>query len=166
MGDAGSKDFIPILFASAAATVDDGDIPAILGPSPMNAVTGRSVPKPVAGYFRFGEPDLSIMETYREMEEEHQIPLDLLYGAPAWTILFRHWKSPSSTVAAAEANNMGMKSFDPASPITDRQIMYVHSGGLEGINSQLLRYKHKQLLDIDEIQLPGRRGDMTHDQKV
>lgn len=143
-----------------------GDIPAILGPSPMNAVTGRSVPKPVAGYFRFGEPDLSIMETYREMEEEHQIPLDLLYGAPAWTILFRHWKSPSSTVAAAEANNMGMKSFDPASPITDRQIMYVHSGGLEGINSQLLRYKHKQLLDIDEIQLPGRRGDMTHDQKV
>jgi hypothetical protein len=34
--------------------------------------------------------------------------------------------------------------------------MYVHSGGLEGINSQLLRYKYEGMVEIEDVQLPGK----------
>jgi hypothetical protein len=91
-------------------------------------------------YFIFGQPDPLILETFERMRRENQIVLDLIYGAPSWTILLRHLR-PTRLQRSAFA---------------EREIMYVHSGGLEGINSQLLRYKYKGLLDMDEIQLPGK----------
>ena len=92
----------------------------------------------------FGEPNRGVLDVWREMKDEHQIVLDLLYGAPSWAVLFRHWESGSS-------EGLG-------SPLQSRSIMYIHSGGLEGINSQLLRYKHKNLVDLDEVQLPGKQS--------
>lgn len=85
-------------------------------------------------YLRFGEPSPIILNTFFEMKKEYGVFLDLLYGAPAWSLLLRYLRR------------------DVKSPIQGRQIMYVHSGGLEGISSQMTRYKHKGLLDGDQIQ--------------
>ncbi len=97
--------------------------------------------KPVkrAKYFRFGEPVKEILETYNEMRTEHGLFLDLLYGAPAWNILLEHLDFFS-------ANSKSK------SPIQGRQVMYVHSGGLDGVSSQLTRYKHKGLIDSNQVQ--------------
>lgn len=95
-------------------------------------------------YFSFGEPDYAILDTFKRMRDENNIVLDLLYGAPSWTILLRHLRpGPRSHMSA----------------LHNREIMYVHSGGLEGINSQLLRYKYKGLIDMEDIQLPGKSSD-------
>ena len=85
-------------------------------------------------YPRFGEPLLPILNTFMEMKDEHGIYVDLLYGAPAWNLLLRYLTSQRE------------------SPIKGRQVMYVHSGGLEGVSSQLTRYKHKGLIDNEAIQ--------------
>jgi 1-aminocyclopropane-1-carboxylate deaminase len=121
------------------------DIPVVLAPTPKY---GQRTNEKGSNYFRFGVPDALILNTFRELRDTHELVLDLLYGAPAWTILFRHWASSSLLGAVPK--------FDPESPFDGRRIMYVHSGGLEGINSQMLRYKHNNLVDMDEIQLPGR----------
>jgi 1-aminocyclopropane-1-carboxylate deaminase/D-cysteine desulfhydrase-like pyridoxal-dependent ACC family enzyme len=116
--------------------------------SSMDSTTNIRLEDVSFDYFRFGEPDANILQTFLELRDEYDLVVDLLYGAPAWTLLFRHWTSTSSV------NN----SFNPNAPIDGRRIMYVHSGGLEGISSQLLRYKYKNLIHMDEIQLPGRNG--------
>ena len=104
------------------------DIPEILKP-PRNK-----------SYFRFGEPNAGILDTFLHMKDDHGVYLDLLYGAPAWNVILEHWK-------------VGRYGDEPEdSPIKGRQLMYVHSGGLEGISSQLTRYKHKGLIDSGEVQ--------------
>ncbi len=104
------------------------DIPLILKP-PSNK-----------NYFRFGEPNAEILKTFLEMKDDYGVYLDLLYGAPAWSIILEHWKVERYSDGAED------------SPIKGRQLMYVHSGGLEGISSQLTRYKHKGLIDSGEVQ--------------
>jgi len=127
------------------------DIPVVMAPSPNYSYYTQQSTKKIAGYYKtFGEPDAAILETFREIRDEHVV-LDLLYGAPSWTIMLRHWRTK------AEKGH----SFDPTAPLAGRDIMYVHSGGLEGISSQLLRYRHKGLIDLDEIQLPGRNSDIA-----
>jgi len=129
---------------------DGNDLPAILKPSRQHAKeknNGRKNEfstkrtKNPTRYYRFGNPDIDLLDTYNEMKEEYGILFDLLYGAPAWTILLQHW---SDKTAQSSRND--------ESPIAGRQIMYVHSGGLEGISSQLTRYKHKGLVDPKTIQ--------------
>lgn len=88
------------------------------------------------GYFRFGEPDPAILKTFLEMSNEYGIYCDLLYGAPSWCLLFDQWTSS-----------------DVRSPLFGRQVMYVHSGGLEGVSSQMTRYKHKGLVNSNEVQI-------------
>ena len=110
----------------------DSDLPLILPPSSSDDLTHD--------YFSFGEPEFAILETFERMRDENNIVLDLLYGAPSWSILLRHLRPGRWN----------------KSPLFNREIMYVHSGGLEGINSQLLRYKYKGLIDIEDIQLPGK----------
>ena len=85
-------------------------------------------------YLRFGEPNIHILNTFLEMKNEYGIYLDLLYGAPAWNLLLQYLTSQRD------------------SPIKGRQVMYVHSGGIEGVASQLTRYKHKGLIDESQIQ--------------
>jgi 1-aminocyclopropane-1-carboxylate deaminase/D-cysteine desulfhydrase-like pyridoxal-dependent ACC family enzyme len=130
-------------------TIQVPDLPAILSPSPDDDSST---------YFSFAEPHAEILQTYREMEAEHEVRLDLLYGAPAWTILLRHLSASSNKKRTAIGAS---SSFDPKAPLDGRRIMYIHSGGLEGINSQLLRYKYKNLLSIDDVQLPGRNDKLN-----
>lgn len=120
------------------------DLPTVLAPAPEESLIRKGSAE--KDYFSFGEPKKEILETFQVMKEENGVVLDLLYGASAWTILLRHWNSQLSADL----------SFDPNNPIAGREIMYVHSGGLEGINSQLLRYKYKGLVADEDIQLPGR----------
>ena len=86
-------------------------------------------------YPRFGEPTKELLDTFLEMKDEHGIYLDLLYGSPAWHLLLKYLTSQRD------------------SPIKGRQVMYIHSGGLEGVSSQLTRYKHKGLIDASQIQI-------------
>jgi len=109
------------------------DMPAVL--KPRSDIEYGSARRRAKGYFTFGEPAKAILQTYDEMNE-NGLFLDLLYGAPAWSLVLQHWKSRDSDC-----------------PIANRQVMYVHSGGLEGIASQLTRYKHKGLIDSRKIQI-------------
>ena len=110
------------------------DMPWIL--RPRTKVQYGSARKRSKGYFTFGEPSKAILQTYDEMNE-NGLFLDLLYGAPAWSLLLQHWRASS----------------DADCPIAGRQVMYIHSGGLEGVSSQLTRYSHKGLLDPRTIQM-------------
>ena len=109
------------------------DMPCILKPR-SDIEYGSARRRRSKGYFTFGEPAKAIIETFDEMNEDGLF-LDLLYGAPAFSLLLQHWRSR-----------------DLDCPIAGRQIMYVHSGGLEGVASQLTRYKHKGLIDSRTIQ--------------
>lgn len=114
---------------------DPDDVPRILESDPNTASLGKAP----NSYLQFGQPHQEILDAFQWMQEECDLSLDLLYGSSAWAILLRHWKTLGDVY-----------SFD-------REIMYVHSGGTEGINSQLLRYRYVGLLSSDEIQLPGKR---------
>lgn len=123
---------------------DESEIPSVLLPTPDTAYFGQSRQE---SYFNFGEPDAAILQTFRTMEDECNVHLDLLYGAPSWTIMLRHWRSKLSQGSE----------FDNKNPLAEREILYVHSGGLEGVASQLTRYNHKGLVVLDDIQYPSRR---------
>jgi 1-aminocyclopropane-1-carboxylate deaminase/D-cysteine desulfhydrase-like pyridoxal-dependent ACC family enzyme len=82
---------------------------------------------------RFGEPTQEILQTFQEMKH-YGLFLDLLYGAPTWNLLLRKGQFPQQL-------------------FPQRQIMYVHCGGLDGISTQLTRYKHKGLIDARDIQV-------------
>ena len=108
------------------------DMPFIL--KPRADVEYGSARRRRSGYFSFGEPSKAIIDAWDEMNE-CGLFLDLLYGAPAFSLLLQHWKSR-----------------DLNCPIAGRQVLYVHSGGLEGVASQLTRYKHKGLIDARVVQ--------------
>eukprot|EP00804_Cyclotella_cryptica_P014882 CCRYP_019675-RA/>CCRYP_019675-RA protein AED:0.27 eAED:0.27 QI:192/1/1/1/0.5/0.33/3/920/495 len=87
---------------------DPNDMPWIL--RPRADIGYGSARRKAGGYFTFGEPAKAILDTFDEMNEEG-LNLDLIYGAPAFSLLLQHWRSR-----------------DPTCPIAGRQIMYVHSG--------------------------------------
>lgn len=109
------------------------DIPKVLPPSPDFYLQENKSSK---GYFRFAAPHPEILKTYREMLDDYGVSVDLLYGAPSWSILLRHWDD-----------------------LEDSEIMYIHSGGLEGINSQMMRYRHKGMIKGKDVQHPKRKKD-------
>jgi 1-aminocyclopropane-1-carboxylate deaminase len=120
------------------------DLPTILKPSPFDLATQQNH-KHSDKYFTFGEPEKDILETFVYIKEKCDITLDLLYGAPAWAVLLRHWKGKQTSPSVFDAN----------APFADRSVMYVHSGGIEGVNTQLLRYRYKGLLKTKDVQLPN-----------
>ena len=131
---------------SAQIGAASDNIPHILPawPDCQAKTTTTSSSSQNGGYFTFGEPDPAILSVFNHLKDDLGLVLDLVYGAPAWTILLRHWHQPLSPDL----------SFDPRNPVAGREIVYVHSGGLEGINSQLLRYSYKGLVDLKDTQLP------------
>lgn len=113
---------------------DKDEIPKVLKPAPDASFYLEEEDE--QRYFRFGEPNAEILATFREMED-YGVATDLLYGAPSWNILLRHWEALLAD--------------------STRAIMYVHSGGLEGVNSQMMRYRHKGLVDGKDVQHPERQ---------
>lgn len=101
--------------------------------------------------FIFGEPCKELWDTYCEMKEQHDVHIDLLYGAPAWNILLQHISKLQQEIVFS--NNDNEDNYEQTtSPIDGRRIMYVHSGGLEGIASQMTRYVHKGIIDPKQMQ--------------
>jgi 1-aminocyclopropane-1-carboxylate deaminase/D-cysteine desulfhydrase-like pyridoxal-dependent ACC family enzyme len=149
------------LAAQIGASPDD--IPTILQPeaeerqstSPRTSVVGGTSSLERKKYFSFGKPNKTILDTFQELQDDCNLLLDLIYGAAAFAIMFRHWGKGGDKKTSFLSPDL---SFDPNQPLAGREIMYVHSGGLEGINSQLLRYKYDGLVEIKDVQLPGRRN--------
>jgi 1-aminocyclopropane-1-carboxylate deaminase/D-cysteine desulfhydrase-like pyridoxal-dependent ACC family enzyme len=148
---------------------DPGDVPTILQPGPEHLMastttTAAATPR----YFTFAQPDREILDAYRELRDVCNVVVDLVYGAAAFAILFRHWGDDGTTSSSSrdgpveeDRPRLGgnpVRSFDPDRPLAGREFMYVHSGGVEGINSQMMRYQYEGLVGIQDIQLPGRRG--------
>jgi 1-aminocyclopropane-1-carboxylate deaminase len=119
---------------------EKNEIPQVLKPAPTASFYLEGADN--LRYFRFGEPDMGILNSFREMER-CGVTIDLLYGAPAWNVLLRHWPADGDV--------------DFGIFLTGREIMYVHSGGLEGINSQLMRYRHRGFVEGNEVQHPERQ---------
>jgi 1-aminocyclopropane-1-carboxylate deaminase/D-cysteine desulfhydrase-like pyridoxal-dependent ACC family enzyme len=136
---------------SAQIGRDADDIPTVLaaGPPPPEGTTTTT-----DKYFVFGKPHPEILETFYKLRDEHDLVVDLMYGAPSLALLLRHLKvSQEEQEPTPPSLDLW---FDPNRPLAGRELLYVHSGGLEGINSQLLRYRHEGLVTMDEIQLPGK----------
>lgn len=121
------------------------EIPSILKPAPDAEFYLEDGEK--HQYFRFGEPSSEILRTYEELKD-YGMNIDLLYGAPSWSILLRHWPE-------GEGCTFGSSLLDK------RELMYIHSGGLEGVNSQLMRYRHKGLIKGRDVQHPQRRRKLS-----
>ena len=139
---------------------DPSDIPTILppGPSPESSSSSTTPPK----YFSFGQPNQEVLDTFQELRDENGIVVDLIYGAPSFAIMFRHLKKRNNDdhddYNDAQPLLSPDLSFDPNQPFAGREIMYVHSGGLEGINSQLLRYKYEGMVEIEDVQVPAKKA--------
>lgn len=83
VGSAGyAKRQMMALSAEVGASVKD--IPTILRPSP-GGETKQSF------YFPFAQPKKVILDTFEMMRDKHDVLLDLVYGAPSWTIMMRHF---------------------------------------------------------------------------
>jgi 1-aminocyclopropane-1-carboxylate deaminase len=76
----------------------------------------------------FGVPRAELLSIWRELRDAGLF-VDLLYAPRAWEIVF-------------EAIDAGTLVPSPATTL-----MYIHTGGCEGVSSQLTRYKHSRLLD-------------------
>jgi hypothetical protein len=107
------------------------------------------------------------LETYQELRDHYDLVVDLMYGAPSWAIIKRHLQhEQQQTIPTNHEDDHHYRhhstrlspdlTFDVHQPLLGRDIMYIHSGGLEGINSQVIRYKYDRLLNSDDIQLPGK----------
>ena len=138
---------------NAQTNWDPQDIPTVLPPNPSLGAPSYfgQAPESQGEYYTFAVPHAEILETFVELRDKYRLLVDLLYGAPSWNIMLRHWRS--KTKLATQNGD-----FDDNHPLDGRELMYVHSGGLEGTGSQLLRYKQKGLIDFHEIQLPGRNS--------
>eukprot|EP00622_Pseudochattonella_farcimen_P004137 FR739464.1.p2 GENE.FR739464.1~~FR739464.1.p2 ORF type:complete len:116 (+),score=5.35 FR739464.1:33-350(+) len=79
----------------------------------------------------FGRPRQRLLTVWRELQED-ELYLDLLYGPRAWEVLFERWGKLPPVLEGA-------------------QILYYHCGGLEGVSSQLNRYKHAGLVTAREV---------------
>ncbi|CAM9700092.1 unnamed protein product [Scytosiphon promiscuus] len=91
----------------------------------------------------FGAPKIEFLEVWRELDKMGLF-VDLLYAAPTWEVIMDSWE-----------NNQGKTpvSVTPGPAIdTEPQLMYVHCGGLEGVSSQLTRYKHLGLVQDGQLQ--------------
>ncbi|CAM9780621.1 unnamed protein product [Ectocarpus sp. 12 AP-2014] len=89
----------------------------------------------------FGVPKRELLEVWRELDKAGLF-VDLLYAAPAWEVIMDSWDTSGSPV-----------SVTPGPPVdSEPQLMYVHCGGLEGVSSQLTRYKHQGLVQDGQLQ--------------
>ena len=108
----------------------------------MNSLDGRTggdgtlpavLPAPAGG--RFGAPAARDLELWRELADAG-LHVDLVYAPRAWVAL--------------------LAALDGAA-LAGRDVCYVHCGGVEGVATQLNRYRHAGLLDASSDADPWRR---------
>jgi 1-aminocyclopropane-1-carboxylate deaminase/D-cysteine desulfhydrase-like pyridoxal-dependent ACC family enzyme len=75
----------------------------------------------------FGKPDPHLLSLWQQFKDTHNLELDLLYGPHTWQVLL----SPENWQRLGEKHST---------------VLYIHTGGLEGVESQLARYRYLGLL--------------------
>jgi len=80
---------------------------------------------------QFGQPDPAILEIWRELEKIG-LCVDLLYAPRVWQVLFENWDSANAILGS-------------------KRLLYIHSGGVEGVSTQLTRYKHLGMISSNEV---------------
>jgi 1-aminocyclopropane-1-carboxylate deaminase/D-cysteine desulfhydrase-like pyridoxal-dependent ACC family enzyme len=75
----------------------------------------------------FGKPDPHLLSLWQQFKDTHNLELDLLYGPHTWRVLL----SPENWQRLGEKHSA---------------VLYIHTGGLEGVESQLARYRYLGLL--------------------
>jgi len=88
----------------------------------------RAIPEVMGGAQNvpFGEPRAELLDIWYELQDAG-VYCDLTYAPRAWQILFDNWE-------------------DPAFHGDGHRLMYVHTGGLEGVSTQLTRYRRAGFL--------------------
>jgi 1-aminocyclopropane-1-carboxylate deaminase/D-cysteine desulfhydrase-like pyridoxal-dependent ACC family enzyme len=114
----------PDVDVHAVACVGDGEYLR----RQLGALDGRSgalgrLPKVLEGSekHRFGTPSEGLGRVWGELRDAG-LRLDLLYAPYAWSVVFERWEALWGAYDA---------------------VMYVHTGGLEGLASQLARYRRQ-----------------------
>lgn len=146
--DAYARRQMMALNLATGGTGSESELPTVLKPFPAAGSYFGQSGTDKQGYFNFGQPDAAILKSCRMLDEDCTLNVDLLYGAPSWTIMLRHWQTTLPSDFAS--------TFDENNPLAGREVMYVHSGGLEGVASQLTRYRYKGLVRLEDIQYPAR----------
>jgi 1-aminocyclopropane-1-carboxylate deaminase/D-cysteine desulfhydrase-like pyridoxal-dependent ACC family enzyme len=73
----------------------------------------------------FGKPEQALLDIWQEIKARHALELDLLYGPHAWRVMCEKWEGLAAKHAC---------------------VLYIHTGGLEGSDSLLGRYRHLGML--------------------
>jgi len=81
---------------------------------------------------QFAEPCTLHYDLWKQMQSDTNIPFDLVYAPRSWEIIISYCDAHPTWWTGADTE--------------DTRVMYVHSGGTEGIDSQLARYKYLKLL--------------------
>lgn len=80
---------------------------------------------------RFGRVWWPLYHTYHEVLHETQLDVDLLYGAYVWYALFSDAAMLEHVLTCTTNNRQGT---------TNRQLLYLHTGGTSGNGTMLARY--------------------------
>jgi len=118
-----------------AATGGHGVLPAVLD---------RPCPDGEPRY-RFGVPSRRDYRVWTELREAG-LAVDLLYAPHAWDVLLR-------TLEADDDDDSSSAGDDVAAALRDATagpIVYLHCGGIEGVATQLTRYR-REGLDVDDF---------------
>jgi len=133
--NAGSLDYLRRQMKGLRRSEEDYDDPSQQEDIPNVLSPKRKLDGSQKSYINFGKPEPFILKMWQELRDEHDLDVDLLYGAPTW-----HMIMPYLTTEGKD------------SPFHGKAVMYYHSGGLEGVSSQLQRYKHKAMIASEEVQ--------------
>ena len=84
----------------------------------------------------FAKPCKEHYQIWQKLKSQCQIEFDLLYAPRAWEMILDHWNHSSN-----------IEKYDMWGSENDTHIIYIHSGGIEGNESQLQRYKYQGIID-------------------
>lgn len=110
----------------------------------------------IDGAVRFGALDEGALAAWR-LARAAGLRLDLLYGAVGLAQLLRAATQPGGVEAALEAL-LGDEQQADARPLS---LLWVHTGGLEGVPSQLARYVRKGIATADELAAAQAEADIS-----
>lgn len=85
----------------------------------------------------FAQPYAEHLQIWQDIKCQTNIIFDLIYTPRVFEVMFSQGVEQN---ICSKSSNFSLEHFMP-----DSNIIYYHCGGIEGNESQLLRYKHKKL---------------------
>eukprot|EP01033_Poteriospumella_lacustris_P005528 gene5528-3942_t len=99
---------------------------------------------------RFGEVYREHWDLWRALQQQTDMPFDLLYAPRAWELLLAHAAAAAKATTTTAVNSAAPSSGSAEAPSQrrslrhlwpDHHVLYYHCGGCEGNASQLPRYR-------------------------